>query len=27
VGLTYTFGGGKPREPGFDFGGGGAPSP
>lgn len=24
VGVTYTFGGGKVREPGFDFGGGGA---
>jgi outer membrane receptor protein involved in Fe transport len=27
VGLTYTFGGGKARDPGFDFGGGGPPSP
>jgi len=26
VGLTYSFGGGKPRDPGFDFGGGG-PTP
>ncbi|MDZ4373645.1 MAG: outer membrane beta-barrel family protein [Phenylobacterium sp.] len=26
VGFTYTFGGGRPRDPGFDFGaGGGAP--
>lgn len=25
VGLTYSFGGGKPREPAFDFGGGGPP--
>jgi outer membrane receptor protein involved in Fe transport len=27
VGFTYSFGGGKPREPAFDFGGGGAPTP
>jgi len=25
VGFTYTFGGGKARDPGFDFGGGGPP--
>lgn len=25
VGFTYAFGGGKPREPGFDFGQGGGP--
>ncbi|WP_240606374.1 TonB-dependent receptor domain-containing protein [Phenylobacterium kunshanense] len=25
VGFTYTFGGGKARDPGFDFGGGGGP--
>jgi outer membrane receptor protein involved in Fe transport len=28
VGVVWTFGGGKPRDPGFDFGqGGGAPTP
>jgi outer membrane receptor protein involved in Fe transport len=27
VGFTYTFGGGKAREPTFDFGPGGAPTP
>jgi outer membrane receptor protein involved in Fe transport len=27
VGFTYTFGGGKARDPGFDFGQGGAPTP
>lgn len=26
VGLTYTFGGARQRDPGFDFGGGGPPS-
>jgi outer membrane receptor protein involved in Fe transport len=25
VGLTYAFGGGRQRDPGFDFGGGGSP--
>jgi hypothetical protein len=25
VGVTYTFGGGRQRDPGFDFGGGGPP--
>ncbi|PZQ59055.1 MAG: TonB-dependent receptor [Phenylobacterium zucineum] len=25
MGFTYTFGGGKARDPGFDFGGGGGP--
>jgi hypothetical protein len=25
VGFTYSFGGGKPKEPAFDFGGGGPP--
>lgn len=27
VGFTYTFGGGRQRDPGFDFGGGGAGPP
>jgi hypothetical protein len=27
IGLTWTFGGGKPRDPGFDYGGGITPSP
>ena len=27
VGFTYAFGGGRQRDPGFDFGGAGAPTP